>query len=162
MPLGRGSSGILLDLVEFGCFRTAWDVSSPGFLILHSVIHCLYQKYEFTTFILRYTEGFGTYTQHYILHDGPEQPARDLLRAAGDWSYQLHEEIWVFNNGFWNKDHGLWQEVQKADWKDVILNESFKKGLQKDVYSFFDSEALYKELGIPWKRGLIMYGPPGK
>lgn len=55
-----------------------------------------------------------------------------------------------------------WKDGEKAKWNDVILNESFKKALQKDVYSFFDSEALYKELGIPWKRGLIMFGPPGK
>ena len=53
-------------------------------------------------------------------------------------------------------------EVQKANWDDVILEESFKKALQKDVYSFFGSESLYKSLGIPWKRGIIMRGPPGK
>lgn len=135
-------------------------------LIISPTMQCLarllHQKYEFTIYILRYAEGFGIYTQHYILHEGSEEPSRSLLRAAGAWSYELHEEIWVFNNGFWNKEHGLWVEVQKANWNDVILNESFKKALQKDVYSFFDSEALYKELGIPWKRGLIMFGPPGK
>jgi len=55
----------------------------------------------------------------------------------------------------------LWLEVQKADWKDVILKEEFKESLQKDITSFFKSEELYKQLAIPWKRGLIMYGPPG-
>jgi len=63
----------------------------------------------------------------------------------------LHNEIWVFNQGFWRKDAGLWNEIQKADWKDVILKEEFKKALKKDVYGFFDSEKLYKDLGIPWK-----------
>jgi len=43
----------------------------------------------------------------------------------------------------------------------VILKEQFKKALKKDVYGFFASEAIYKELAIPWKRGIIMYGPPG-
>lgn len=74
-----------------------------------------------------------------------------LLLAAGAWADQLHEEIWVYNQGFWSKDHALWEEIQKADWKDVILNDAFKKALQKDVYSFFTSESIYKELGIPWK-----------
>jgi len=67
----------------------------------------------------------------------------------------------VFNQGFWNKNSGLWQEVQKANWKDVILNEDFKSALQKDIFGFFSSERIYLELQIPWKRGVVFYGPPG-
>jgi transitional endoplasmic reticulum ATPase len=63
----------------------------------------------------------------------------------------LHDEIWVFNQGIWRKDPGLWQEVQKADWKDVILDEDFKTTLQKDVFGFFSSERVYLDLQIPWK-----------
>ena len=100
-------------------------------------------------------------TQHFILHKGSEEPARDLLLACGLFSEMLNDEIWVFNQGFWNKDAQLYADVQKANWDDVILEDSKKKALQHDVYSFFDSEKLYKELGIPWKRGMLMYGPPG-
>jgi len=57
----------------------------------------------------------------------------------------------VFNQGYWSKDADLWRDVQKADWADVILDDTFKKALQKDVYGFFQSEKLYKDLGIPWK-----------
>lgn len=87
----------------------------------------------------------------WIYTPGPEDPARTLLISVGAWSNQLHDEIWVYNQSFWRKDHGLWKEVQKANWKDVILKEEFKKTLQKDVYGFFASEAVYKELAIPWK-----------
>lgn len=143
IPLARSNTGVMIDSVEFGGFRTAWD------------------KYEFTVYIMKYAEGLSSYIQHYILHEGPRGPAQALLTAAGAWSYELHDEIWVFNLGFWQKNAGLWAEVQKANWDDVILKDTFKKELQNDVYSFFDSEGLYKSLGIPWKRGLIMYGPPG-
>jgi len=67
------------------------------------------------------------------------------------WGNDLHAEIWVYDMGMWRKDHGLWTEVQKADWKDIILKQAFKEKLQKDVYGFFASEAIYKELAIPWK-----------
>lgn len=63
--------------------------------------------------------------------------------------------------GFWRKDHSLWIELQKASWDDVILDDKFKKALQKDIYGFFESEGIYKDLAIPWKRGIIMHGPPG-
>ena len=74
-----------------------------------------------------------------------------MLIAVGGWSDHLHDEIWVYNQGLWQKDHGLWVEIQKADWKDIILKEEFKNALKKDVHGFFSSGAIYKELAIPWK-----------
>ncbi|KAG6833925.1 hypothetical protein H0H87_007936 [Tephrocybe sp. NHM501043] len=146
LPIARGAGaipGFLIDLVQFGIFKVAWD------------------KYDYLLFVVQFPSGFGTTVARYLVHEGPEGPSRQLLLAIGAWSSQLHEEIWVFNEGNWQKDHGLWVDIQKGDWKDVILNDTFKKALQKDVYGFFSSEKVYKDLGIPWKRGLIMYGPPG-
>lgn len=102
--------------------------------------------------VLKYLQGLSTYVYQFLVQEGAsEQPSKDLLVAAGGWSQALHDEIWVFNQGFWNKNPGLWQEVQKANWKDVILNEDFKTTLQKDIFGFFSSERVYLELQIPWK-----------
>lgn len=112
----------------------------------------------------KYFEGYNRFTQQYILCKGDDgvAAAESLLKANGSWSLELGDEIFVFStNGTWVKDHALWLEVQKADWDDVILDEGFKKKLQKDVYGFFKSEETYKRLAIPWKRGIIMHGPPG-
>lgn len=101
----------------------------PHLLLLLSLLHLL------------------TYTRS----SGSEEPARDLLLTIGLWSDALHNEIWVFNQGFWRKDALLWRDIQSANWDDVILDADFKKALQKDIYGFFSSEKLYKDLGIPWK-----------
>jgi len=53
------------------------------------------------------------------------------------------------------------KKIQKANWDDVILKPENKENLIKDVVGFFTSEELYKKYAIPWKRGLIMWGPPG-
>ncbi|THV08367.1 P-loop containing nucleoside triphosphate hydrolase protein [Dendrothele bispora CBS 962.96] len=146
IALSRSSApipGSLVDRVRLGSFNVSW------------------QDYEFILYVIEYPMGFGIATENLILHDGPEEHARQLVLNAGLWGNALHNEIWVFNQGFWQKDAGLWYEIQKADWKDVILKEEFKKSLKKDVYGFFESEQLYKDLGIPWKRGLILHGPPG-
>ncbi|KAG6854887.1 hypothetical protein C0991_012077 [Blastosporella zonata] len=147
IPIARGAGaipGLLVDLIQFGAFRLAWD------------------KYDYLLFVVQFPSGMGMATARYLVHDGPEDPSRRLLTAVGAWANQLHEEIWVFNEGYWQKDHDLWLDIQKGDWKDVILNDAFKKALKKDVYGFFSSEKIYKDLGIGWKRGLIMFGPPGK
>ncbi|TDL29533.1 P-loop containing nucleoside triphosphate hydrolase protein [Rickenella mellea] len=146
VPLPRHTStlpGILVESVAYGAFKFSWE------------------KYQYLVYIAKWLVGFGQITYHFILHEGPEEPSRDFLVAAGAFSQALHDEIWVYNQGFWNKDTGLYSEVQKANWNDVILKETFKKSLKSDVYSFFKSEDIYKELAIPWKRGIIMYGPPG-
>jgi transitional endoplasmic reticulum ATPase len=36
-----------------------------------------------------------------------------------------------------------------------------KDNLIQDVLGFFDNQQLYKELKVPWKRGLILHGVPG-
>ena len=40
----------------------------------------------------------------------------------------------------------------------MILDQDFKSKLQNDYRSFFKSEKTYKDLAVPWKRGLIFLG----
>ena len=114
---------------------------------------------------LKYAEGLGgRRDQEYLLCNGGDGEAAGiaLLKAVGAWSLELGDEIFVFStSGNWIKDHSLWLEVQKANWGDVILEDGFKKKLQKDVLGFFKSEETYKRLAIPWKRGIILHGSPG-
>ena len=99
---------------------------------------------------LKWPVALGSTTEHFILHDGPTTSTRELLLAAGVWSDQLHKEIWVYNQS-WQKNAGLWHEIQKANWDVVILEDDFKRAIQKDVFGFFSSKDTYKELTLPWK-----------
>ncbi|KAK0660832.1 P-loop containing nucleoside triphosphate hydrolase protein [Cercophora samala] len=84
-----------------------------------------------------------------------------LLLAAGDWSCALHNEIYVYDNGVWNKDSMLWQSIHGASWDDVILEPAMKDALMSDVIGFFDARHVYQDLGLMWKRGIILHGLPG-
>ncbi|TFK22343.1 P-loop containing nucleoside triphosphate hydrolase protein [Coprinopsis marcescibilis] len=145
VPLNRRYSqvpGALVDKVELGVFNISWE------------------GYEYIAYLITIPSVYGPIIQTFLLHEGDEDKSRLLLLTAGIWANELHNEIWVYN-GYWAKDRSLYSDIQRADWKDVILKDTFKKSLQKDINGFFDSEKIYKDLGIPWKRGLIMYGPPG-
>jgi SpoVK/Ycf46/Vps4 family AAA+-type ATPase len=67
----------------------------------------------------------------------------------------------VFDGGFWQKSQELYESVKKASWGDVILDEGMKKSLIGDHMTFFRSRESYSRLKVPWKRGIIYYGPPG-
>ncbi|KAI0971204.1 ATPase [Xylaria arbuscula] len=105
-------------------------------------------------------EPYGGSTNHYIL-SGTRFPAEALLLAAGSWANELHGEVWVFDQGYWQKNAELFRSVMGASWENVILEESMKRAIIEDHNSFFDSRDTYARLKVPWKRGVIYHGPPG-
>ncbi|PNS17771.1 hypothetical protein CAC42_3166 [Sphaceloma murrayae] len=90
----------------------------------------------------------------------PSRATDKLIEAAGTWQNSDQDIVWVFDN-FWRQDKTLWEQVAKAKWENVILDEQMKKDLTSVSTKFFDNEDVYKELGVPWKRGLIFHGPAG-
>ncbi|KAF2235288.1 P-loop containing nucleoside triphosphate hydrolase protein [Viridothelium virens] len=105
-------------------------------------------------------DGLILMVWHGILSATP-MAADELVTAASRWGVELHQQIWVFDQGWWQKSGELWQSVQKAEWEDVILDEGKKKAIIGDVDKFFDSRGTYERLKVPWKRGVIFHGPPG-
>lgn len=116
---------------------------------------------EFEVYIVDVRDGVALYFQkrQYIVTSDPAA-ALLLLKQAGNWSNLLHGEIWVYDQ-YWQKDPGLFQSIQKSKWEDIILPEELKEDLLKTVVRFYDSRETYERLRVPWKRGLIFYGPPG-
>ena len=122
-----------------------------------------YKKSEFILYIASGRDGMTAYPQvfnNYIL--GTEQHVvDDLVMSASRWAINLHNEVWVFDGGWWQKSAELWQSVQNSEWENVILPREVKEAIIDDVEDFFSSEAVYRKLQVPWKRGIIYYGPPG-
>ncbi|KAL8975141.1 MAG: hypothetical protein Q9197_000627 [Variospora fuerteventurae] len=83
----------------------------------------------------------------------------ELIMTCGKWQYPVDNDFIYVYDGYWRASKPLWEQVQKAEWDDVILNEDMKKTLVDLMTKFFDSEDIYKDLGVPWKRGVIFHGP---
>jgi transitional endoplasmic reticulum ATPase len=103
--------------------------------------------------------AFPMVINQYVI--GKEAAINELIMSAGHFTSTLHDEIWVFDRGFWMKDRSLWESIQKSFWKNVILDEEMKRDLIDVVQRFLDSRSQYEKLGVPWKRGMIFHGPPG-
>ncbi|KAI5370848.1 putative AAA+ ATPase domain, ATPase, AAA-type, core [Septoria linicola] len=139
---GKGYTG---DVVKFGKWLVDW------------------RGKEFIVYIADGRDGSGAYpdvVNQYILSSSVEA-TNTLVLEAGSWGNTLHNEIWVFDGGFWQKSAELFSSVQKASWDDVILDENTKRVIRDDVENFYDSRETYEKLKVPWKRGIIYYGPPG-
>ena len=120
---------------------------------------------------MQWSEGFSRTSIWYLISDDRSK-AQEFFEAVTSHLSQTRDAILVFDQGYWQPDHGLWESVQgvsllpffrsqltnQAEWKDVILDEEFKERLQRDYRSFYKSEKIYKDLQVPWKRGLIFLG----
>jgi len=148
VPAGRrldNSGGFMAESLTFGKFMYKWN------------------DQEVILYIAEGRDGGGYYPivrNHYILTSNAHK-VDELIRDATKWGRELHNEVWVFDQGWWQKSAQLYDSVQKASWEDVILDEDMKKALRTDVEGFFDSRETYQKLKVPWKRGIIYYGPPG-
>lgn len=132
--------------------------------------HYTWEDHEYLVYFVVYQDVFQAQTREFfILHPRLEDNIIDghcietdaLVLAAGKWTSLLHEEIWVFDNGFWEKSKELWKAVDGSSWDDVILDPEMKKNLIEDVQGFFDNKDLYGQYAVPWKRGIILHGVPG-
>ncbi|EME48898.1 hypothetical protein DOTSEDRAFT_67831 [Dothistroma septosporum NZE10] len=137
--------GVLVDDVKYGKYLLDW------------------KNKEFVIYVIDGRDGnypFGVQRNQYVLSSSV-QATNELLLEAGQYGNLLHDEVWVFDQGYWQKSADLWESVQKARWEDVILKPEMKKLIKDDVLSFFDSRETYEKLRVPWKRGIIYFGPPG-
>lgn len=142
-----GSRGALVEKVLFGKYKY------------------IYNKTEFLLYLVDGRDGSSAYptvrNQYLVCPGSDSHEATNLIFAAGSYGAQLHNEVWVFNQGFWRKDAALWASVQHSNWSDVILAPEMKKAIVDDVIRFFNSRTTYQRLKVPWKRGIIYHGPPG-
>ncbi|KAK9422962.1 putative ATPase [Seiridium unicorne] len=148
MPPARRLDGALGGLGEqaiFGKYVYKWNDS------------------EFIVYLVDGRDGTSPYPQvtlYYILATD-RRKAHQLILEAGRWNADLHEEVWVYDGGRWQKSKELYDSVRNATWDSVILDAEMKESLIDDHLSFFSSRETYTHLKVPWKRGIIYHGPPG-
>ncbi len=47
------------------------------------------------------------------------------------------------------------------DWDSVLLDHELNGSLREDYETFWESEPWFMEQGLPYRRGFLLYGPPG-
>ena len=113
---------------------------------------------EFWVYVADYRESeYSRVQNHYILYprsggdvvDGQSQVVDKLITAASQHLSEIDEEIWVYDRGYWNKNHRLWENVKACKWNNVILNCEMKLQLISDVEGFFDRKNDYESLQYP-------------
>src|SRR5262245_42132269 len=99
-------------------------------------------------------------TRRWIIAETNEV-AENFLRAVCVYCDDVHGEILVYEDGKWTKDDKLFASIKSATFENLILPPKLKQELREEFRRFFASRDIYQQYGIPWKRGVLLIGPPG-
>ncbi len=100
-------------------------------------------------------------THRWLIADTQEAGER-FFAAVCTWNAEVRpEEVMVFASGYWQKSEALYHAISNATFDNLILPVDLRRELQDDLQQFFASRAVYERYRIPWKRGLLLVGPPG-
>jgi hypothetical protein len=143
-------------------FESSWVSLADGGKLLakNAFFKVTWNDSRLTLLRLDYSGRGGDSTRWYIM--GPTKlAAQDFFAAVCTWQGQIRSEILVYRHGSWQKDAQLYDEIAGASLDSLVLGGSLKEELVRDFESFFAAEEFYKGHGVPWKRGLLLLGPPG-
>ena len=85
---------------------------------------------------------------------------RAFARAAREEELQPIDRALRYADG-WSAAPDLDAELGKITWDDLVLPETLLRGLRESVEGFAAQRAVFSALGFPWKRGVLLIGPPG-
>jgi AAA+ superfamily predicted ATPase len=109
---------------------------------------------------LQWENGCGGDHRDWVMAESVEIAEAFIL----DVSRKTHapgEAILVFSGGRWNRSEALYNATQSASFEDLVLADDLKATIRDDFNSFLQSEDRYMRLGISWRRGALLIGPPG-
>lgn len=115
-----------------------------------------------TLYVLRasWETTCGKHYQHWTIAKSKELADEFILDVARKTN-DPGEAMLVFSNGGWDRSPQLYQAVQKSGFDDLILDEGLKSAIREDFAQFLGAQQQYKDLGLAWRRGALLIGPPG-
>lgn len=132
--------------IENGWFNVLWSDGGKDYFI--DVVY------------LTWNDAGCETTRRWIIAE-TDEVAENFLRAVCAYCDEVHGEILVYEDGSWTKDDKLFASIKSATFENLILPPQLKRELREDIQRFFASREVYRKYGIPWKRGVLLIGPPG-
>ena len=119
-----------------------------------------WQQHSLRVVHLEWESGCGGSSRDWVIAETAEI-AESFILDVERKTHAPGNAILVFSNGGWNRSHSLYDATQSASFDDLVLADQMKESIRGDFTQFLKSEERYQRLGIAWRRGAIMIGPPG-
>jgi hypothetical protein len=109
---------------------------------------------------LAWREGFVKNACHFVVADDVESADR-FVRAVAAHSSAPRGFVPVFANGARRESYELHAAMERASFDELILPPGVLESIRSDVDQFLAGSEAFARYGVPFKRGVLMIGPPG-
>jgi ATP-dependent 26S proteasome regulatory subunit len=76
-----------------------------------------------------------------------------VMKLLADWNVRQESAVLAMA--------GSRKEIRQSAWDDLVLEDSVLHLVKNDYESFFARESWFRQLSLPFRRGYLLYGPPG-
>jgi hypothetical protein len=83
-----------------------------------------------------------------------------FVRAASKYASRPSGRC-LRNSSGWAGAPDMDEEIGDVNWDDIILAPDTATQLRHAVEGFIESRVAFEALGFPWRRGILLVGPPG-
>ncbi len=128
-------------------FGTFWFIWKARLVIVyrHRTKEGTYEQ-PLDTLYLRIFFPFSKTVEH-LLNDIKDVGKKDTNKI----------KIYVWRTDYWSD----FTNIMPRPMSSIYLPEEQKARILKDAQDFFQDKLWYQEKGVPYKRGYLLYGPPG-
>ena len=109
---------------------------------------------------MHWETGCGGESRVWVIAESAEIADQFILDVERK-THNPGKAILVFSGGRWSRNVALFEATEKASFDDLVLADGLKEKLRNDFRQFLESQDRYDSLGIAWKRGALLIGPPG-
>ncbi len=119
-----------------------------------------WNHHTFELFTVTLPDRFGERQWHWVVARD-EASANAFFTEVTRWNHEVHGEILIFEAGCFSKSKELQDDIANFSLDDLVLAGDLGSTLRNGLRRFLDAKATYAKAKVPWKRGLLLLGPPG-
>lgn len=141
------------------------DVTRIKSKLRNGVFKIEYKEKEFLIYVFG---GGKQSSETYILtwEDESNLVGKELIAEAYNAFHHEPDDkrVWVYTSesGTWQRDTILTESIMSFKEHRFILPLDLVEKLDQEVKAFFESANVYKDMGLSWKRGILLMGPKGE
>ena len=91
---------------------------------------------------------------------GPADRVESFIGAVLKFGRERSPRTYIYS-GWWKDAESFDRAIDQASWDGIVLPHGRRELLELHSVGFFASEQEFRSLGVPWKRGILLTGPPG-
>ncbi len=104
---------------------------------------------------------FGEHLHYYLTGWFDAEHSEQIMKLFGENFEKAMFSGLPLKGGKFTGDQKIIKLGTKFSLDDVVLEQSVKDKLVKEVFNFFEMEPWYRKAGLPFKRGVALYGEAG-